>query len=694
MHLLGTPARLPFPRLLNYTIAALLLFAVNSLAGPVVLDPTFGTGGRVMTTFPPYTIDPPGNDIVIQADGKILMAGSGLDVSILRGAWLMSRYGGDGTLDMSFDGDGRLFVPFGVVRDICSSVALQPDGKIVASGIRYYNTGDAFDTDIITARFNPNGTFDTTFGSGGRTVIDIAGFNRINDVAVMPNGKIAAVGNSNTTSPYVLVYTANGFLDTSFDTDGIRSLGFVDLMAVEGQADGKILVTGKANSFTTWRLNPDGTLDTTFNGSGMIDVPVGLGAATPSEMILKPDGKILMVGTAIGGTNNDITLVQLNSNGTLDLTFSDDGKVTTDTGAAETGQDVAVQADGKIVALGKSPGFTWLVARYHANGTLDNSFDGNGVATTTTNSTEASAVAIQPDGRIVATGSSGPDGFVVLRFLVRPAPVFDFDGDLKTDISIFRPNLGQWWYLKSSGGNVNLQFGAGTDIIAPGDQTGDGRTDITFFRPSTGQWFVLRSEDFAYYAFNFGLSGDVPVPADYDGDGTTDAAVFRPSTNVWYINGSMGSVTIKAWGTSGDVPVTADYDGDQKADIAIFRPSTGQWWVDRTSAGPLVVTFGTATDRTVPGDFTGDGKADVAFWRPSTGQWFVLRSEDHAYYAFTFGSSGDIPAPGDYDGDGRYDAAVFRPSNSIWFVNRTTAGVLIQQFGLSSDTPVPSAFVR
>jgi uncharacterized delta-60 repeat protein len=693
MHLLETPARLPFSRLLSYMIAAMLVFASHAVAGPVVLDPTFGTAGRVMTTFVPYMVDPPGNDIVVQPDGKIVVVGSGLNESILLGACMMARYNPDGSLDTTFDGDGKAFPAFGVIREICSSVALQPDGKIVASWITFRNLGDAFDTDVVTARFNTDGSLDATFGTGGRTITDVAGFNRINDVAVLPNGKIAAVGNSTTTSPYVLVYTSNGFLDTGFDGDGIRSITATDLMAVDGQADGKVVVTGNNTTFTTWRFNADGTPDTTFNGGGVISVPVGTGNATPAEMLVKPDGKILMVGTANGGTNNDITLVQLNSNGTPDLTFSDDGKVTTDTGAVENGVDVAVQADGKIVALGSNI-FIWEVARYHPNGAIDKTFDGDGVTTATTNTTVPSAVALQPDGKIVATGSSRPDGFVVLRWLVRPAPVFDFDGDTKTDLSIFRPSLGQWWYLKSSGGNVNLQFGSGTDTIAPGDFTGDGKTDITYFRPSTGQWFVLRSEDFAYYAFNFGLGGDIPAPADYDGDGTTDAAVFRPSTNVWYINNSGGGVTIRTFGISGDLPVTADYDGDQRADIGIFRPSNGQWWIDRTTAGSLVVTFGTSTDKTVQGDYTGDGKADVAFYRPSTGQWFVLRSEDYAYYAFSFGLAGDVAAPGDYDGDGRNDAAVFRPSNSTWFVNRTTAGVMIQQFGLSSDIPVPNAFVR
>ena len=272
---------------------------------------------------------------------------------------------------------------------------------------------------------------------------------------------------------------------------------------------------------------------------------------------------------------------------------------------------------------------------------------------------------------------------------------FDFDGDGKTDIGIFRPSVAEWWINRSSTGvTVAGQFGATTDLIAPGDFTGDGKADVTFFRPSTGEWFILRSEDGSYFSFPFGTNGDVPTPADFDADGKTDVAVFRPSTSTWFVLRSSDGVTaIQGFGSTGDVPVASDYDGDGKADIAIYRPSVGQWWISRSTGGVIVLTFGAANDKPVQGDYTGDGKSDIAIWNPSTGEWFILRSEDYSYYSVPFGTSGDIPAPGDYDGDGKNDTTVFRPSSATWFSQRSTAGIMIQQFGSTGDRPIPNAFV-
>ena len=285
------------------------------------------------------------------------------------------------------------------------------------------------------------------------------------------------------------------------------------------------------------------------------------------------------------------------------------------------------------------------------------------------------------------------------------AAPFDFDGDDRTEVAIFRPNGvtgAEWWARNSMTSKISFaHFGVATDQNVSADFTGDGKTDIAVFRPSTGQWFILRSDDLSFFGSPFGQNGDIPMPADYDGDGKADAAVFRPSTGQWFIHRSTdGGVSFTQFGTSGDQPVAADYDGDGKADVAIFRPSgvtagVAEWWVRRSSDGSAFgVRFGVSTDEAVPGDYTGDGKTDMAVFRPSNSTWFVLRSENFSFFGFPFGQAGDVVAPGDYDGDGKTDGAVFRPSSGTWIIRRSSLGTLFVPFGVATDQPVPEAFVR
>lgn len=269
---------------------------------------------------------------------------------------------------------------------------------------------------------------------------------------------------------------------------------------------------------------------------------------------------------------------------------------------------------------------------------------------------------------------------------------FDYDGDGKTDLSVFRPNTGVWWIQNSLDSNTRAyQFGQSADRIVPADYTGDGKTDMALFRDGT--WFVLRSENFTFFAAPFGLATDIPAPGDFDADGKADLAVFRQTVGTWFIQRSTQGFVAIPWGANGDVPTVGDYDNDGQADVAIFRSSNGSWWVRRSRAGNLVVVFGNSTDKPAPADYTGDGKTDIAFFRPQNGNWFVLRSEDLSFYSAPFGANGDVPVVGDYDGDGRADLAVFRPTTATWFINRSTQGSLIQAFGQNGDRPTPAAFV-
>ncbi|MCU1290920.1 MAG: repeat-containing protein [Acidobacteria bacterium] len=274
---------------------------------------------------------------------------------------------------------------------------------------------------------------------------------------------------------------------------------------------------------------------------------------------------------------------------------------------------------------------------------------------------------------------------------------FDFDGDGKADFSIYRPEVGEWWFLKSSdGGNAAAQFGKGTDKPVPADYTGDGKTDFAFWRPASGEWFILRSEDYSYYAFPFGIEGDIPVPADYDGDGKADAAVYRPSEKVWYISKSTGGVSIQHYGENGDVPVPADYNGDGKTDLSVYNSSSGSWKVKYDFGGLELSVFRANSNKPLPADYTGDGKADIVLYDVVTNDWFIIRSENQTGYTVKFGANGDIPAPADYDGDGKTDLAIYRPSTSDWWyaASASNGAHRAAKFGVGTDVPLPSAYIR
>lgn len=272
---------------------------------------------------------------------------------------------------------------------------------------------------------------------------------------------------------------------------------------------------------------------------------------------------------------------------------------------------------------------------------------------------------------------------------------FDYDGDQRADISIFRPSNGDWYIQQSQAGLRGMRFGTSTDKLAPADYDGDGKTDIAVYRPSTGIWYIVRSSNGTVMFPVFGIAEDLPTPADYDGDGRADVGVFRPSSGTWYRQNSGNGTTFgQQFGANGDKPTIGDFDGDGKADLGVWRPSNGDWYHIRSSNGSVFgERFGTSTDKMVPADYDGDGKTDIAVYRPSTGHWFIRRSATATYSVDLFGASADIPAPGDYDGDGKADLCVFRPSEGNWYRKNSSNGSFFGfLFGANGDRPTPSAF--
>ncbi|MGD9562141.1 MAG: glycoside hydrolase domain-containing protein [Pyrinomonadaceae bacterium] len=276
---------------------------------------------------------------------------------------------------------------------------------------------------------------------------------------------------------------------------------------------------------------------------------------------------------------------------------------------------------------------------------------------------------------------------------VPPNIVADFDGDGKTDISVFRPGTGRWYIAGSLGPSYNYyDFGSSSDILAPGDYDGDGKTDFAVFRPSNSTWYFRTKGAYTYR--QYGETGDIPAPADYNGDGRTDIALFRPSTGRWYIafSDSLHTYGQLQFGQDGDRPAAADYDGDGKADIAVWRPSNGTWYVQGSAGAYTVITWGEPTDVPAQGDYDGDGSTDRAVFRPSEGKWHLFQSSE-GIRVQQFGVDGDIPVTGDYDGDGHYDVSVFRPSNGTWYLHQSQGAYVVRQFGIVADKPIPTEYL-
>ena len=298
--------------------------------------------------------------------------------------------------------------------------------------------------------------------------------------------------------------------------------------------------------------------------------------------------------------------------------------------------------------------------------------------------------------RISYVGGDGND--IVVTRVSRAA--FDFDGDGKTDIGVFKPQTGIWSRILSGDGSQSDQhFGSAGDRIAPADYDGDNRTDIAVFRPSDGTWYIFNSFTATVTIRQFGASGDMPIPNDFDGDGRSDIAVWRPTTGVWYeLRTLLNDVFIQQFGTTGDIPQLVDFDGDGIGDLSVFRPGDGTWhfWQSSTSSY-VAFPFGISTDTPVPADYNGDGRTDAAVFRasadPNQPDFYILLSGPFTFEGASWGVPGDLPVVGDYDGDGRADIAIFRPGSAInWFLLRSTSGLATAAFGDATDKPIPGAY--
>ena len=436
------------------------MFVVARYSSNGSLDTTFASDGSAETDFGD-------NDFAIalalQTDGKVVVAGfSGEDFAL-------ARYGANGVLDGAFSGNGKLTTDFGAGEDYALDVAIQPDGKVVAAGrasnrpavARYAADGTpdgGFDGDgkvtatsvfmseevgmalqgdggIVLAgrivqslragfgilRFGSGGALDATFDGDGvvLTHLDGASNEDAADVVIQPDGKIVVVGFTDAGAGdgdlLVARFDATGSLDPGFGGDGIvtadtGSAGFERAWAVSLQSDGKIVVAGSrvspgGNDFALIRFNGNGSLDTGFDGDGIVTTDFGGNQDGAQDVRIQADGKIVAAGL---GAGHDFAVARYNANGSLDTGFDGDGKVLTNFGGLEGINEIGIQGDGKIVAAGyvTSP-YDFALARYTTSGSLDTDFSGDGKVTTHLGGDDgASSVVIQPDGRIVAAGGT------------------------------------------------------------------------------------------------------------------------------------------------------------------------------------------------------------------------------------------------------------------------------------------------
>lgn len=387
------------------------------------VDSSFGVNGKLITQF--YSFNSSANKLVFQPDGKFLITAIKRLPADPDHYFGVARYDADGLPDTGFGTNGTATISFGTGQNIPSAIALQPDGKIVVAG-RYQATNLP---QMALARLHANGTLDSSFDGDGKTITTFGAgtISEAMQLSVSTDGKITAAGiiYSPTRAFGVLQYNSNGSLDTSFDGDGkamgLFTDGYNDITGIIKQPDGKFLVVIRPNDFTlvtsdliVRRYNSTLTIDTAFGNNGQIAATFDTGQNEAQAAAISPDGKIVVVGKSVplfGGVSL-FAVARYSTNGTIDPTLDYDGKLTT---AFEKGDDQLAQLlvlpDDKLIAVGVSAhrhrnGDTFrniILSKYNANGTSDNTFAaaGKSIAVFGQNKNYVAAAVLQNDGKIL-----------------------------------------------------------------------------------------------------------------------------------------------------------------------------------------------------------------------------------------------------------------------------------------------------
>jgi len=385
---------------------------VRGVAGS--LDTSFGDGGKAVTAVGPT--DDYAQAMAVQADGKLVVVGYGNTGTSTD--FELVRYQRDGAIDTTFGTNGKVTTDVSTGSDVANAVAIQADGKIVVAGSSDVSPkGKSFSL----VRYNADGSLDTTFGTGGKVITSFGSqSDEAFAVVVQADGKIVLGGhyrNATTGPDFALArYEANGTLDFGFGVNGLAtapvragnsrdSIYALALQTIGGEQ--KIVAVGGEGDFTLSRFNANGTLDSTFRMGQSLDNEFGTVVGAARAVHVSADNKIIVVGDA----NNDFALLQLKEDGTNDTTFGGSGAVVTKVSTTNWDRATAVirQADGKVVVggwvyTGGGSSADFVVARYTTDGVLDTGFGTAGMTITPvapgTKDDAGRAILLQVDDRV------------------------------------------------------------------------------------------------------------------------------------------------------------------------------------------------------------------------------------------------------------------------------------------------------